>query len=181
MNPRKILTATGLGTLAASSAIAAVVLGGQPAGAVPGSITAVTHASNHPDTTSVSGDATMPSPGGPVWAFDNLSIRFSVTPTGDGTYQVVITDAGSFTGFASPTTGNADVNRGSVRGWISYDVTSPNAPDPAALPAQQPIDPSPSTSAMLSELFGGTMTITGGGSYSFSYTLVDGSVYTQTG
>ena len=180
MTARTILTATGLVTVAVGSAIA-LLLGGQGAGATSRTVTAVTHASNHPDTTSVAGDATVASPGGPVWAYDNLAVRFAVTPNSDGTYSVVITDQGSFAGFASPTTGNADVNQGSVRGWIKYTVSSPNAPDPANLPSQQPTDPSPSTTAMLTDLFDGNMSIVGGGSYSFTYTLVDGAIYTQTG
>jgi hypothetical protein len=178
MNTRKILAGSALAALASGVALALAV-GGQGAGAAPGTVTAVTHASHHADTTNVA--TGVSSDNGPVWAWDNLAVRFTVTATGDNAYSVLITDNGSFAGFANPTTGAPDVNNGSVKGTIQYDVTSPNAPDPANLLANQPADPSPSTGTMLGQLFDGDVTIVGGGAYSFTYTLVDGAVYTQTG
>ncbi|HUY50540.1 MAG TPA: hypothetical protein VMV92_33340 [Streptosporangiaceae bacterium] len=165
------------------------------AGTGPGTVTAVTHAADHPDTTNVSGSATINDPSrGPVWAFDNLSVRFTVTPgsTGadGGNYSVLITDNGSFAGFANPRTGDALVSNGSVQGTIQYDVSSASAPDPSLLLAQQPGDSThdqaglagaTTTGHMLSQLFGGNGNIVGGGHYRFTYRLVDGSVYVQTG
>lgn len=150
----------------------------------PGTVTAVTHAADHPDTTSVSGPATLSGfAGGPVWAFDNLAIRFAVTPeAGPGDYSVTITYSGTFAAFADPRTGDAWIGNGSVRGTLQYDISSVNAPDPAALPAQEPggLDGA-STGDMLDQLFGGSVSYVGGGSYHFTYTMVNGSVYVQNG
>jgi hypothetical protein len=178
MNTRKILAGSALAALASGVALTLAV-GGQGAGAAPRTVTAVTHASHHADTTNVA--TGVSSENGPVWAWDNLAVRFTVTPNGDNAYSVLITDNGSFAGFANPHTGLPDVNNGSVKGTIQYDVTSPNAPDPANLLANQPANPSPSTVAMLGQLFDGEVAIVGGGAYSFTYTRVDGAVYTQTG
>jgi hypothetical protein len=139
-----------------------------------GPITAVTHASNHPDTTSVSGPATLDSPNGPVWAYDNLALKFTVTPNGEGVSKVVITTNGSFAGFADPTTGQALTSNGSVAGSITYYWESPNGAadaNPANLPAQEP--PTVGLSTMITQLFGGGEnagpTWPGNGDYTFSY------------
>ena len=122
----------------------------------PGTVTAVTHVSNHPDTTSLPADyllslgsanATLDSPGGPVWAYDNLSERFTVTDLGGGNYTVDVTLQGSFQGFADPRTqaeedvlglhhapGTALDSQGSVKGTIQYNVYSPERRDPPAVP-----------------------------------------------
>lgn len=163
------------------------------ASASQGTIVAVTHTQQHPDTTSVSGTGTIDSPGGPVWAYDNLSLRFVVTPA-SGTdpaipgsfpgglynYQVRIEAQGSFAGFANPSTGLPQVNNGSVKGTLEYDVYSSTPPDPASLPAQQPSGDI-GQGAMLNELFNGNATIVGGGHYDYRYNQVDGAVYTQVG
>jgi hypothetical protein len=156
-----------------------------------GDVTAVTHAADHPDTTNVSGPATLTSTGGPVWAFDDLAVRFTVTPgsTGSdgGNYSVTITDNGSFSAFADPTTGDAITASGSVRGTIQYDVFSSTPPDPANLPAQEPGDSTRDqagmgsavhTVAMLNQLFGGNAVIVGGGAYTFTY-KAGGGTYVQ--
>ena len=143
-------------------------------------MTAVTHTSDHPDTTSVAGPCTVDTPNGPVWANDNLSLRFTVIPeTAPNTYSVTITGHGSFAAFSNPITGACYTGRGSVDGWLQYDVTSSTPPDPANLPAQEPGNLG--QGAILNQLFGGNASITGGGSYSYTYTLVDGSKYTQVG
>lgn len=168
---------TGIGT------VAALGLGGAPALASPGhsqDVSAVTHTMNHPDTTSVSGPCTGTSPNGPVWAYDNLSLRFEVSPeTAPGDYSVTITAHGSFREIADPTTGACATGHGSVDGWIQYDVSSTTSPDPANLPAQSQADES--QGQLLDQLFGGHATIVGGGHYSYSYNRVDGARYTQTG
>ena len=143
-------------------------------------MTAVTHTSDHPDTTSVSGPCTVDSPGGPVWAHDNLSLRFGVTPeAAPDTYSVTITAHGSFAAFSNPITGACYTGHGSVNGWLQYDVSSSTPPDPANLPAQEPGDLG--QGAILNQLFGGNASIVGGGHYSYTYTLVDGTKYTQVG
>lgn len=171
---RKLLllpaTATGLAVMAVMT----------PAGAAPKTVTAVTHSSNHPDTTSVSGSCTVDSPGGPVWAYDNLSLKFSVTPTGDpNTYSVTITANGSFSAFADPNTGACLTTRGSVDGSLSEVVSSATAPDPSNLPAQS--DGSLSQGALLNQLFGSSTTFVSGGHYSYTYNRIDGGKYTQVG
>jgi hypothetical protein len=115
-----------------------------------GPLTAVTHAADHPDTTSgPGGSALLDSPGyGPVWAFDNLAIKFIVTPDGKTNgYKVVVNSEGSFAGFADPgrdgatagpSYGQPLTSNGDVKGTITYYVTSATPPDPANLPAQEP-------------------------------------------
>jgi hypothetical protein len=168
------------------------------AGTGPASVTAVTHVSNHPDTTGLPPQylpgATLSSPGGPVWAYDNLSERFAVTDLGDSHYTVNVTLQGSFQGFADPRTpqeeadlgllhvpGTALDSQGSVKGTISYDVYSPEGgPDPAALPSQEPSDTH--LSDEIHHLFPGadsTEIIGGGNHYTFTYTKVNGQVYQQ--
>lgn len=143
-------------------------------------VTAVTHTSDHPDTTSVSGPCTVASPGGPVWAHDNLSLRLSVTPeTGPGNYSVTITAHGSFKAIADPTTGVCYTGSGSVDGWLQYDVTSSTPPDPKNLPAREPSDMT--QGQILDQLFAGNATIVGGGHYSYTYNRIDGGKYTQIG
>jgi len=151
-----------------------------PALAAPGTVTVVTHTMNHPDTTNVTGPCTIASDNGPTWATDNLSLNYRVTPTGADTYSVLITAHGSFSAFADPTTGACYTGHGSVDGWLQYDVSSTSAPDPASVPAQE--DGSlGQTTILLSQLFDGHATITGGGSYDYSYNLVNGVRYTQVG
>src|SRR5215469_8415889 len=120
---------------AAAAAVTTIGLAGSQAMA-SSSYQAVTHSANHADTTSVTGTATIPSPGGPVWAYDNLTEQFSVTPAGAGLWNVTINVNGSFQGFADPrmaSEGSTDpggplTSAGSVKGTISYLVSSPNAP-----------------------------------------------------
>jgi hypothetical protein len=148
--------------------------------AAPKTVTAVTHSSNHPDTTSVSGPCTVSSGGGPVWAYDNLSLRLTVTPEDSpGNYSVTITAHGSFDAFADPTTGACYTGHGGVDGWLQWDVQSSTPPDPASLPSQVPGDTS--QSAIMNQLFDGNATIVGGGHYNYTYTKVNGSKYTQAG
>jgi hypothetical protein len=153
-----------------------------------GTVTANTHLNNHPDTTSASGTATVPSPGGPVWAYDNITEKFTVTPgTAAGTYSVTVDIVGSFHGFADPrlvSEGSSDpggplVSDGSVKGSISYTVTSPNAPDPSLLPGQSASDAT--LSQNITALFGGTVTFVGFGPYTFTYHKVAGADYVQVG
>ena len=153
-----------------------------------GAVSAVTHLNNHPDTTSVSGTATKDSPGGPVWAYDNIAEKFTVAAgSASGTYLVTISFTGSFHGFADPRTaseGSSDpggplVSDGSVKGTISYEVSSVTPPDPSALPGQSPSDAT--LGSLIKQLFGGNGTVTGGGAYTFTYHKVAGTDYTQTG
>jgi hypothetical protein len=129
-------------------AAAAAVLAGGVAAAAPAmastaphahKVHAVTYSPDHPDTTSVTGTATRPSPGGPVWAIDQLRESFTVTPVHglqDGAnYSIRINVTGTFKGFAdprmategSPNPGGPLRSHGVVLGTIQYDVSSPTA------------------------------------------------------
>jgi hypothetical protein len=189
----KRILITGAATFAALAGSAAVAAPAM-AGTGPSSITAVTHSFNHLDTTSVSGTATLPSPGGPVWAHDNLMERFVATDNGNGTWTVAITANGSFRGFADPRTveeeavlglgstpGSELASQGSVKGTYTVTVASVLPPDPSALLPQQP--DGTGFAAAIHQLFPGddtTEAITGG-PYTFTYTKVNGQVYQQVG
>lgn len=183
MNTKSLLAkgavaAGGLGLLATLGATAA------SASTVPGPAQYVTHTNGHPDTTSLlpgyplpGQDATVATPFGPVWAYDNVTVKLTVTPVSgfaDGAnYQVSMDTVGSFHGFADPNTGAALTSDGSVKGTISYDVLAApgQAPDKAGLPSQEPGGiGSPSLRDMISQLFDGHETVVGGGDvYNYSY------------
>jgi threonine dehydrogenase-like Zn-dependent dehydrogenase len=153
--------------IAGAGALGLVVMGAGAALAGTGTVTAVTHASDHPDTTNASGPACGTSDNGPTWAADNLSRQFSVTDNGNGTFTVVITDHGSFAGFADPNTCRPLTSNGPVEGTYTLTVTSPTGPDPAGLAPQYRGDVS--TSSMVQDLFDGHATSIVGGFYSYSY------------
>jgi len=172
MNTKSLLTRIGvpvlslglLGGLGASLATSA------SASVRSDSFTVVTHSALHRDTTSIPGgitaiDPSTGQPGGTVWAYDNLSERFTVTPLGDNKYDVQLTSSGSFSAFADPTTGLSASFSGSTN--TTYDLgTVTGTPDPSALPAQMP-DGS-GISAAIHALFGSGATFPGG-SYDFQY------------
>lgn len=168
--------------IAGIAALAALVLSVAPALAKsPKKITAVTHTMNHPDTTSVSSDCTKAGEisGGPVWAYDNLSLRLTATPTGSDTYSVTITAHGSFDAVCDPTSGDPYTGHGSVNGWYTLTVTSPTPPDPAAVPSQQQ-DPLTSQGEIVHQFFPDASSVVGG-HYDYVYTQVNGSEYEQVG
>ena len=174
-----ITAAAGAAALAGAVALAA------PAMASNG-VTAVTHSPQHYDTTNV--PTGTDSPNGPVWAYDNLSEHFTVTPgTGPGNYSVTIDVTGSFQGIADPVSGQPLVSNGPVKGTITYDVHSDTPPNPKSLPAQEPDHTG--LGVALNQLFGVTdgssifadavgPHVTGGGAYTFSY---QNGNYTQVG
>lgn len=163
-----------LGGLGVSSAGASV-----PIQQNPRPVTGLTYSPEHYDTTSV--ETGLNSPNGPIWAYDYVHEQFIATPgTVSGTWNVTIDVSGTFDGFASPTVANKpEVNKGHITGTIHYIVTSPNKPKGSYLPHTEPNYTGLGTA--LSQFFGGSETVTGGGAYSFSYQYVDGVVYTQTG
>jgi hypothetical protein len=182
---------TGAATVAALAGSAAVAAPAM-AGTGPASVTAVTHSFRHADTTSV--PTGTDSPGGPVWAYDNLMERFVATDNGNGTWTVAITVNGSFDGFADPRTqaeedalglqhvpGSPLDSHGSVKGTYTVQVSSPAAPDPKALLPQQP--DGTGISAAIHQMFPGddAAEIISGGPYTFTYTKVNGQVYQQAG
>jgi hypothetical protein len=145
-----------------------------------------THSPGHADTTGIDCPACTQTANGPVWAYDNLNLKYVVTPSGTpGQWTVAVTAQGSFAGFADPTTGLAQTNSGSVNGTITYYVTSPNTPKMALVPSQEPSGTS--IRLPISQMFGlgqdpnalpAGNTIAGG-PYSFSYNKIDGQVYHQ--
>jgi hypothetical protein len=171
---RKPILAATLVALAVPAIVPALSSAAPPTGKT---VTIMTHSAQHLDTT----DATTntPSPYGYVWATDNLSLRYDVTPTGVNQWQVAILAQGSFAGVANPTTGAPDINNGSVTGTITYDVSSPNAPDKSAVPAQES---GPSIRDAIRQMFhlADDSAISGGDHYSFTYNKVDGAAYTQS-
>jgi hypothetical protein len=180
--------AAGATAIAGSIALAAPAMASNG----PGTVTAVTHSANHPDTTNVAGPATLSSGNGPVWAWDNTATKITVTPyattqTDGANYSVAITETGQFQGFADPTNGSALTSTGSLKGTIQYDVYSANQPSAANLPAQEPgaatqdqagIDGGYThLGGMINQLFGGSpvygapqvVGYKGGGDYHFAY------------
>jgi len=155
---------------AAATAGAVLTAGPALAASAPGTVYAVTHSAQHNDTTvgGLPGTACQSSVNGPVWSIDNLAEKFTATPDGNpGEWSVTIDVTGSFAGFADPNTCNALASNGPVHGTITYIVTSPNVPSGAGLLPNQA--PDTGLGAALSQLFGGSYAITGGGDYTFSY------------
>jgi hypothetical protein len=149
--------------------------------AAPATVKAVTHLDDRPDTCAcVTG---VSSTNGDVWAYDNLSRQFTVTPLGGQSYRVDITDNGRFSAIAEPD--SADLStahpinaNGSVKGTNTYFVTSTEAPDPSSLPSH--VGPDVSTSSMIQDyLFAGHGTITGYGDYTYTY-RAGGETYAQS-
>jgi hypothetical protein len=155
-----------------TAAAAAAVLAGSAAMAAPamasngpGTVTAVTHLNNHPDTTNVAVQGRTDN----VWAYDNATEKFTLVQQPDGSWNVTMDYVGSFHGFADPTLGTTLDSTGSVKGTISYQVTSGSTPNPALLPGQSAPDAHISTN--IRALFGNdpSTVINGGDVYSFSY------------
>jgi hypothetical protein len=179
---------------AAAGIITAGVAAAAPAGASTApshKVVAVTFSPDHTDTTSASGSVTVNTPNGPQWATDQLGETFTVTPVSglaDGAnYSVDISVVGSFKGFADPrmaSEGSSDPggplnSHGLVLGHIQYDVSSPTAPNPRAVPRVEAPDSHLST--VLDQLFGGSEQIVGGGHYKFGYYMIAGAPYAQVG
>ena len=137
-----------LAAAAVPAALAVTLLGATSASASakPAAYSANAHESGVSDTTNVSGNATQDSPGGPVWALDNLERKLTATQNADGTWAVQISSQGTFSAFASPIDGNtwpgvgasASDNTGSVKGFVNYTVVSATPPSNANLPSQLP-------------------------------------------
>jgi hypothetical protein len=188
-----------LAAAAAPAALAAVLLGtaGQASAAVKpptATVVASTHVPGAPDTTvgsTATGSyedanglpTTDPSQSvyGPVWAIDDLTNTWRVTPLGDGNYQVDRLVNGTFVAFAQPNTGLSTVSpldavKGQVHGTNSYVVHAPNGPDASALPSQEPT--ATGSHAQLLQLFPGIQDsdISGGGTWVFAYHAAHGSM-----
>ncbi len=172
--------------------LAAVTVGGLAAAAPamasngPGTATVVasTNEINVPDTTSGTA-TTVPSPGGPVWAYDNVTKTFRVTPNGGGNYTVTETVNGTFSAFDEPNTPdgnevplNPNVT-GQMHGTNTYTVQSSVAPNAAGLNAQyddQNGAAGITTNDLINHIFGDSATVSGGGTWVFSYHAAHGSM-----
>ena len=181
-----------LAAAVAPAALAAVLLGtaGQASAAVAaptqatltasmqqaGTVTAIAHEQNAPDTTNVAGTGTHDSNNGPQWAWDNMTRKITATPNADGTttWQVRVDSQGSFAGFANPIDGSALANggtlAGSVKGWVNYTVTSAKTPSAANINGNLP-DGTTST-AMLKRFFGDPGAQVVGENYQFNYSPI---------
>jgi hypothetical protein len=171
-----ILAATGIAALAVPAIAPMMASAASPANQT---YSVGTHSAGHMDTTGVPCPACVNNPTyGPVWAYDNLNLKYVVTPLGPGQWNVAVTSQGSFAGFANPTTGAADTNNGSTNGTITYTVTSDKAPTTALVPAQEPNGTSIRLPIM--QMFSTDASHIGGGDhYNFTYNKVDGKVYNQ--
>ena len=166
----------GLGATLATSASAAV----KPPTAT---VVASTPEINVPDTTVGSTQTSTQSPGGPVWAYDNVTKTFRVTPNGNDTYTVEETVNGTFSAFDQPNTGGPEKSlnvTGQMHGTNTYTVKSSVAPDAAGLKAQYDDSAGDiSTSDLITDIFGGNsanVSIGGGGTWVFAYHAAHGSM-----
>jgi len=164
-------------TVPAAASVAAVHAAAQ----APKVVIAHTHRSGVPDTTDHAGPGTTDSPNGPQWATDDLAATFTATPVAGQphVWNVRVTEIGTYKAQADPRTGQPMSGTGPMAGWINYQVTSTGTPAARNLPAQSA--GTLHTGDLITELFGGSAQITGGGSYWFSYLLPHGQVYTQQG
>jgi hypothetical protein len=193
MRMRSILVSAVAVAAATAAAVVPAVTSAASASAST-NVNYTTHSFGHMDTTSVSGPATFqePSGGGPVWAIDSLTEKWSVSayaePQSDGAnYSVLlkVPTGSKFSQFANPLTGKAGVGTGKVLGVIQYDIS-----DTTTTPAPSIPDPEPANTglgAVLDQIFGqGNYTIVGGGNYDFTYNGATvnaengGSVYEQS-
>ncbi len=155
-------------SLASIGLAAAGLLSASAASAAPGgTISAVVHASGHPDTCACASPTGVTSPNGPVWAYDNLARHFTAVPGSGDHYTVTITDDGSFAAFADPISGLPFTAHGSVHGIYTLDVQSTLPPLASALPPADNGDVS--TPAMIMQLFQGGVTSIAGGDYTYTY------------
>ncbi|HWN00452.1 MAG TPA: hypothetical protein VNO54_25665, partial [Streptosporangiaceae bacterium] len=144
MNPKSLLTRIGvpvlslgllggLGATLATSASAAV----KP---LTATVVASTQETNVPDTTSGTAASNPGTGNGPIWAWDNVTKTFRVTPNGNDTYTVEETVNGTFHAFSQPNTGlstNSKIDvTGQMHGTNTFTVQSSVAPDASGLPSQ---------------------------------------------
>lgn len=166
MNIRRLIPGAAAGIIAAALSAASLALGTVPASAAA-TVTASTSVSAHPDTTSASGPACTSSAGGPVWADDTYASKFTATQTAADKWQVVISDSGTFTGFADPVTCDALGSFGDLSGQISYTVTSSHTPSQATLKSSY--SGAVSGTQMVQDFFGDPDATLTDGTYLFSY------------
>jgi hypothetical protein len=148
------------------------------------------------DTTSASGSATFESPNGPVWAIDTLNEKWTIAPASlpdgaDYTATLHVTKGSKFAEFADPgqagcpgdsngsAGGGPHNGTGTITGTLEYDISSSTRPDLTGVPAVQA--PNTGLGTVLGQIFDGNQQIAGGGHYTFTYSNVCGTPYTQSG
>ena len=183
-----------------AGAAAAAALAGSIALAAPAmassnghTVVASTHVAGVPDTTvgntgfyedgtgHITQDPTK-SVYGSVWAIDDATDTYHVTPLGNNQYKVDRMVNGTFAAFAQPNSGQplapalSTPVDGQFHGTISYVVTSANGPDASKLPAEEPM--ATGSHAQLEQLFPGLTEagISGGGDWVFAYHAAGGSM-----
>jgi len=175
-----------IGAVVAAPVIAATALlagtGAASAGTAPTAkpVVASTYEAGLPDTTSVPTGTN--SPQGPVWAYDDMTRVLTAKQTAPGTWTVTFDEGGVYNAIANPLTGVAWHHAGLFGGTISYVVTSAGTPRASSLPRTEPA--TATHSSVMAQLFGAPVTVTGGGSYSFTYLGIPGAphgVYSQVG
>lgn len=170
---------TMLAAAAAPAALAAVLLGtaGQASAAVAApqaaltasvvqqqkGVYAVTHESGVSDTTSLPGynpgdpdwvaahPTIVDSPGGPVWAYDDVERQLTATPNGDGSWEVSLRTVGTYHAFANPLNGTPWNGSGRINSVSTWHVDS-GTPSKANLGGQT--DPSMRSQNIVAQFFG---------------------------
>jgi hypothetical protein len=183
-----LATSASAATLPAAATLSASV---QPSTAT---VVARTHVPGVPDTTvggvntgsweNGSGKVThteSESVYGPVWAIDDITNTFRVTPLGGDRYAVDRMANGTFEAFAQPNAGPVapkldPVVTGQLHGTNSYVVTSANGPDASQLLPEQ--GTATGTYTQLKQLFPGIndLNISGGDTWVFAYHTAHGSM-----
>jgi hypothetical protein len=182
----------GLGATLATSASASAMATTLSASVKPATATVVasTHVSGVPDTTTGytgswedgNGKVThveSQSVYGAVWAIDDVTDTYHVTPLGNNQYAVDRMVNGTFEAFAQPNSGLPTASlldpsvKGQVHGTISYVVTSVNGPV-GNLPSQEPT--ATGSHAQLLQLFPDASNISGGNDWVFAYHAAHGSM-----
>jgi hypothetical protein len=185
----------GLGATLATSASASTMATTLSASVKPATATVVasTHVAGVPDTTvgstvtgfyegadgQITTDPTL-SVYGPVWANDDVTDTYRVTPLGGGDYAVDRMVNGTFQAFAEPNTNSSTpvpINvSGQIHGTISYHVHSLTGPDASKLLPEQAS--TTGSHAQLMQLFPGIQDsdISGGNDWVFAYHAAHGSM-----
>lgn len=171
--------------LAGTAAVAAPAMASNGSGPSTATVVASTQETNVPDTTSGTA-TTVSSPGGPVWAYDNVTKTFRVTPNGNGQYTVSEIVNGTFSAFDEPNTGSSTPTPinvdGQMHGTNTYYVSSTATPDPQGLAPQVNDNSggagSVSTSDLIAQIFHNdpNAVIGGGGNWVFAYHAAGGSM-----
>jgi hypothetical protein len=186
----------GVGATLATSASAATqpaVLTSASVKPPAATVVASTHVAGVPDTTvgntgfyeDASGHVTTDpalSVYGPVWAIDDVTDTYRVTPLGNDNYAVDRMVNGTFEAFAQPNSGlptasplNPSV-KGQLHGTISYVVHSATGPVASHLAPEQVLGTG--SHAQLLQLFPGSSEadISGGSDWVFAYHAAHGSM-----